>query len=539
MNYTNYISKLALSALIVVSPLAGCDTDELHDLNTNPQAVVKIDMNFLLTAAQLGSAAGGGTSGDNRYIDWRTNIGLAAYAIQQLAHLEGSDGIAPGDKYTHNQESYQAPWDFFYGDVLKNLAEIIKQTGPGGYDEGRKQNTRNAARIMRAFVFHRLTDYYGNIPYFNASKGIEGVFQPTYDAQSVIYEDLLKELDDAAAALVEKPDVNDTDEGFKAADLIYDGDAARWKKWAYSLMLRIAMRASEADASLAETYVDKALAGGVFESNEDNAIVLMSETPNVWMNQNGISRAFIPDDGGQPTILSKTLVDLLKGNNAGITADDDPRLMIISGGVDGDTDPLAQEGMPNGLDQALLDDYTGVPDTDESKTFSRINTRLLDRNEPYLLMHYAEVELLQAEAAERSIGTVSGTALEHYTDGVTAAIEMMAMYDASFTTTSGEITTYLATPLAAYAGTTDEKLEKIGTQMYISKFFNWWDAWSDWRRTGYPTLVPVNFPGNATGGQIPRKLLLPNHELATNGDNLSAGATLPDLLTTRVWWDVP
>jgi hypothetical protein len=534
MKITNYINKLLLCVLLAASPLAGCDTDELHDLNTDPQAVPEINVNFLLTAAQLGSASGGGTTGDNRYIDWRTNIGLAAYAIQQLANVDG--GIAPGDKYTNNQESYQAPWDFFYGDVLKNLGEVIRQTGPGGYDEGKKQNTRNVARIMKAFIFHRLTDYYGNIPYFQALQGIQGVLRPEYDPQPVIYEDLLKELDDAAAKLVVKAEV-DKDEGLKAADLIYNGDVVKWKKWAYSLMLRLAMRVSEADASLAATYVDKAIAGGVFEGNEDNAIVLMSATPNQWLNQNGISRAFISDDGGQPTILGKTLIDMLKGTNAGSTADDDPRLMIISGGVNGNTNPLVQRGMPNGLDQGLLNDYTGVPETNAVTTFSLINPLLLDVDEPYLLMHYAEVEFLLAEAAERTIGTVSGTAQSHYDAGVKAAMQMWTLYDVSFAVSDAEVATYLAT--YPYDGTQDEKLEMIGTQMYISKFFNWWDAWSDWRRTGYPTLIPVNYPGNVTGGQIPRKLLLPNHELATNGDNLVAGATSPDLPTTRVWWDVP
>jgi Starch-binding associating with outer membrane len=532
MKYLKYANRLMLCVLMISTPMVGCDTTELHDLNINPQAVNQIDVNFMFSAAQLGSAAGGGTSGDNRYTDWRTNIGLCGYAIQQLATVSG--GISPGDKYTDNQESYQAPWDFFYGDVLKNLAEVIKQTGEGGYDEGKKQNTRNAARIMRAFTFHRLTDYYGNIPYFEASQGIEGIFKPSYDAQSAIYADILKELDDAASALTVKPDA-DPDEGFKAADLIYDGDVVKWKKWAYSLMLRCAMRVSNVDATMAATYVTKAITGGVFSGNEDNAIVPMAETPSLWTNQNGISRAFIAADGGQPTILAKTLIDMLKGANAGSTSDDDPRLMIISGGVNGDTDPLAQEGMPNGLDQGTLDAYTSVPNTNGATTFSLINTLLLDRDEPYMLMNYAEVELLMAEAVERSIGSVTGTAQSHYEAGVKAAMQMMSVYDASFVVSDGAVSAYLAN--YPYSGTPDQKLEMIGNQMWISKFFNWWDAWADWRRTGYPVLVPINYPGNVTGGQIPTKLRLPGHEIATNEVNYLAGRTTPDDPTGKVWWD--
>ena len=534
MKYIKYINRIILCMLAMLAPLVGCDTEELHELNINPQAVTQINVNFLLTAAELGSAAGGGTSGDNRYIDWRTNIGLASFYVQHMAHVSG--GIGPGDKYFDYQEGYNAPWEFLYGDVLKNLSEIIKQTGPGGYDEGKKNNTRQAARIMRALAFHRLTDYYGNIPYTQANKGIEGIFKPAFEPQSAIYADLLKELDEATAALVPKPDVNDKDEGFKAADLLYNGDAAKWKKFGYSLMLRLAMRISNVDVATAGTYVTKAVNGGVFASNADNAFVPMADVPSLWTNQNGISRAYIGADGGQPTILSRTLIDKLKGPNAGSTVDDDPRLMIISGGVNGNTDPLAQRGLPNGLDQGSLDTYNGTSNTVAATTFSLINTKLLDRSEPYMLMHYAEVELLQAEAKERNIGTVTGTAQQHYDNGVRAAMQMYTLYDASFVVTDPTVNAYLAQ--FPYAGTTAQKLEMIGTQMWISKFFNWWDAWADWRRTGYPVLVPVDYPGNVTGGQIPSRLRLPNHEAANNAANVAAGATLPDDPTTKVWWDV-
>src|SRR5258707_1002342 len=104
-------------------------------------------------------------------------------------------------------------------------------------------------------------------------------------------------------------------------------------KWGYSLMLRLAMRVSNVNAGLANTYVAKAVAGGVFASNADNVWVPMALTPSIWTNRNGISRAFYPGDGGQPAFLSKRLIDWLKGSDQTITADDDPRLMIVTGGI--------------------------------------------------------------------------------------------------------------------------------------------------------------------------------------------------------------
>ena len=518
---------MAIVLIAVLQPLAGCDTEELQDLNVNPNALTTVNVNFLFTAAEL-STASNGAGGDNWYTNWRTNVGTAAYAMQHLAAVTG--GISQGDKYFENQEASQGVWDWYYGDQIKNLVEVIKQTGEGGFEEGRRKNTREAARILKVVNFHRLTDWFGNIPYFEANQGIGQVYTPKYDHQRDIYMDMLKELDEASANI----STSNPDDGFAAADMIYQGDISKWKKWGYSLMLRLAMRISNVDPTTAATYVSKAAAGGVFESNDDNAVIRMS-LPLVWNNQNGLSRAFV--DGSQPSTLSKTLVDKLKGANEASVADDDPRLMIISGGVGDSVDPLDQEGMPNGLDLGTLDVYTGTVGTDINNTFSSINIKLLDRDEPYMMMHYGEVELLMAEAIERNIGTVPGTAEEHYNAGVKAAIQMYTLYDPSFAVSDAAVATYLSQPYAAYLGTTDEKLEKIGTQLWISKFLNWWDAWSDWRRTGYPVLIPTNYPGNLTNGQIPRKLRIPSSELARNQENYAAGATQPDTQVGRVWWD--
>lgn len=535
-----YINKIVLLTLAITVLMAACDTDELHDRNNNPQASTEIDMEYLFTAAQLGSASGG-SSGDNRYIDWRTNIGLCGYAIQQLATAGTQGGIYPGERYTDNSESYNAPWEFIYGDQLKNLAEVLRQTEEDGTDAG-KQNLREATRILMVFNFHRLTDYYGSIPYTEALQGIQGEFLPAYDNQQTIYLDMLNELEEATAGFKTFSEADENDLAFADADLFYEGDLDKWKKFGYSLMLRLAMRISNVDLTTANEYVAKAVAGGVFTSNDDNVWLGMSDGPSEWTNQNGISRAFASGDGGQPTTLSATFIDELKGPLTGSTADDDPRLSILNGGIDGNTDPLDQRGLPNGLDQRSLNELEGVsdnPGVDVSKTFSAINQELLQDADPYMLMNYAEVAFLLAEAGERGIGGLtSGSSQANYESGVKAAMQMYTPFDAvnnSLAVSDGAVASYLlARP---YPSTSAEKLERIGTQLWLSGFMSWWEAWANWRRTGYPELTPVNYQGNVTGGTIPRKLRYPSEEIATNSDNYEAGATLPNAPTTRVWWD--
>lgn len=553
--------SIIFSTLMVFCVVASCDTEELHNLNINPQAVSQIDLHFLFSAAELGMASQG-TSGDNRYTDWRTNIGLASTAIQQLATI--GDISSAGMYYRHNEETASAPFDFIYNDQLKNIAEILRQTDVGGFAEGQIQNTRNAARILKAWSFQRLTDFYGAIPYFEANRGLEQIYFPKYDNQSVIYPDLLKELDEATAGISASND----DPGFKAADMIYQGDLDKWKKFGYSMMLKVAMRASNVDPGLANQYVAKAIAGGVFENNDDNVWIPMAIGPSQWTNQNGISRAFYPGDGGNKNYLAKTFVDFLKGADPNDPSDDDPRLMIFTDGIGpwtsagwdtsvkikyarskGDTvlfsyktKPVEQKGMPSGLFQdaqaALLGVSQFLPDT----TYSHISPYMLDYDDPYLIMAHAEVEFLLAEAAERGIGGATD-APGHYNAGVKSA---MQMYEPFFVNNekgpTGEVTdAQVAAYLAKYpygsggVSGSESALEQIGWQLWASKFTNWWDAWNDWRRTGYPTLVEhTDDPNNVTGGKIPVRLRYPTSETVAN-PNFNQDSK--NNYTSPVWWD--
>ena len=540
-----YINKLFVSAVLGLFMATSCDTDELHELNVNPQALKEIDLHYLFSAAQL-SMASNGASGDNRYIDWRTNIGLASTAIQHLA-TTGSISSA-GMYYTHNEETAAAPFDFTYNDQLKNIAEILRQTGPGGFAEGEMQNTVQAARIIKVWSLQRLTDFYGAIPYTEANKGLEGIIFPTYDEQPFIYTQLLTELEEATAAL----SASNIDPNFSRSDMIYQGDIEKWKRFGYSLMLRMAMRMSFVDQAAAETWIAKAVAGGVFTSNADNVWIPMANGPSEWTNQNGISRAFYPGDGGNQATLSQTLIDFLKGSDPGATVDDDPRLMIYTAGIGNwtaaawiplKTNPLQQMGFPSGQGQAAVASARGWPanflmDT----TFSRVNPFMLDDSDPYMIMNYAEVEFLLAEAAERGLAGVTDAAT-HYNNGVRAAMQMLTPYFANNAPTMGVVTdaqvdAYLAKYPYGGGGVsgTESPLEQIGWQLWASKFFNWWEAWSDWRRTGYPELVEFSDnPANVTNGKIPVRLPYPSTEVATN-PNFNQHEN--NNYTTKLWWDV-
>ena len=142
------------------------------------------------------------------------------------------------------------------------------------------------------------------------------MYFPNYDSQELIYQDLLKELDEATAAIKDPSTIGEEVEwdAFKRVDVYFNGDLNKWRKWGNSLMLRLAMRVADVKPDWANTYVAKAVANGVMQSNDDNVIVRTDVGPSQWTNQNGISRAFVPGDGGQSSLVSKTLVDVLFTN---------------------------------------------------------------------------------------------------------------------------------------------------------------------------------------------------------------------------------
>jgi hypothetical protein len=205
-------------------------------------------------------------------------------------------------------------------------------------------------------------------------------------------------------------------------------------------------------------------------------------------------------------------------------------------------DPLDQIGFPSGNFQSTVASDMGWPanfliDT----TFSRINPYMLDDSDPYMIMNYAEVEFLLAEAAERNIAGIVDAA-GHYNAGVKAAMQMLTPYfdnNEAMTgvVTDAQVNAYLATYPYGGGGVTGDQsnLEQIGWQMWSSKFLNWWEAWNDWRRTGFPRLTEfTESTNNVTNGTIPVRLPYPSTEVAANPNFNQASK---NNYISPVWWD--
>jgi hypothetical protein len=197
----------------------------------------------------------------------------------------------------------------------------------------------------------------------------------------------------------------------------------------------------------------------------------------------------------------------------------------------GDTTGTHQLGLPNGLDV--------VPGATPINLYSVPNTLTYQSTSPLIIVTYAEVEFLKAEAEER--GWVTGTPAVDYALGQAAAIQQMSLYNAAFTPTAGEVLAYQTANPYPSGGTLDQKLNQIYTEMWIlmATTYNGMEGWTDWRRTGYPALTPVNYAGNATGGTIPRRLIYPIEQITLDAAGYKQATTHMggDLFTTKMWWD--
>jgi hypothetical protein len=531
--------NILVFAVAAILGMGGCKKNFVS-INTDPDHIDTAGMNYtyLFTSAQLITS---GNSDGNAYEDWRNNLIYSGCMIQ---HLSSTTSYWDGDKYLYNASYNSAYWDNNYPNTITDIVEVVTHLRADSVAQG---NFYNIARIFKAFMFQRMTDMYGDCPYSQAGLGvISGITAPLYDRQQAIYSDLLNELSTAAANL-------DTTAAntLNSADLVYGGDPREWKKFAYSEMVRIAMRMSKVDPANAQKWVQIAVRSGVMTSNSDNAIIVHQDVANTPA-PNGSGLVLTSLDPGAYR-LSETFVNYLRRTG-------DPRLCYLatvcvnpSDGMDpGDTVFADQLGQPNGYDapgSGSVYDLVGaanfprlpaVPQSDSlteyQNRYSVVNRYTFARTTaPSFFITYGETELLLAEAAERGWVT-AGTAATYYASGVSAAMSQLGL-QAGAGPSAAAITAYLAdNPYDAA-----NSLEQINDQYWVASFMDENESFANWRRSNYPTLTPVDYPANVTNGTIPRRFTYPQGEASTNPTNYNAAVSdlsNGDKMTSRVWWDV-
>ncbi|TDH21485.1 SusD/RagB family nutrient-binding outer membrane lipoprotein [Segetibacter sp. 3557_3] len=387
----------------------------------------------------------------------------------------------------------------FYGlytGPLMNLETVLTSTLDA--NEGPVVNQVAVAKILKAFFYWHMTDRWGDIPYSEALKG-KNNFTPKYDKQQDIYNSLFTLLDEANAAIVT---------GNIKNDIIYNGDMTRWKKLANTIHLLMALRLSKVDPVKGAAEFNKSVTNGVMTANTDNFAYPHLADPaneNYWYNS--FTRL-----GRNWFAVSKPIVDYMRPL-------DDPRLPVFAN--------KNTAGNYVGLDYGLPGSTTVV-----INNFSLLGSGLRMQNSPVYLVTYAQSLFARAEAAK--LGWIAGgdaVAKTNYDLAIEQSVRQWNNNDIS------GLPLFRAKPEVQYDPA--NAIKQIANQRWVHLFLNGYEAWAEWRRTGYPELVAA--PG-ANGNKIPRREGYPVQERANNTANYNAAvAAFPyggtDDLNARVWWD--
>ncbi|MCX8480301.1 MAG: SusD/RagB family nutrient-binding outer membrane lipoprotein, partial [Sediminibacterium sp.] len=527
-------NKIILFANIAIMLfLISCKKD-ITDLNINKNAATSIDPLYLVSTGLL--RIGG---------EYENTRAVSIYASPLIQHTASTSNLWSGDKYWYNPEYSGAYMERHFTDVIKLFSQAISLTK----DKPSLVNINAMATILRVFDLHRMTDLYGDIPYTQAGYGLidkDANWFPKYENQKDVYDAMIKDLKEARDKLtVASTSVVAIN---PKQDFIYGGDISKWKKFANALLMRMALRISNVDSEKAKVLFNEAN-GNTFTANEDNALINYLEGPQ-GVNRNGLNDGYF---GGRKYMISesirvsKTFVNWMKTNN-------DPRLLIVCGGIGNpqktaswNTDTAKQFGMPNGFTSANIADNLGSPsatalyktsgDNGGANIFSFLNLNYLDWSDPYMLITFAEIELMRAEAALK--GWTADNAETRFNNGIKAAIKNWTSFDASFSRSDAVINTYITNRGFASKSTID-KLKLIGEEYWAATYLNDIESWCNWRRTGYPVLTPTNDANQAepnTG--IPRRLRYWENEASSNPSNYKVAVTRMgnDLFATKLWWD--
>lgn len=456
----------SIIAILLISQL-GCK--KYFDVNESPNDPKDASVDFMLPAIQV-----------SMFLDH--NGHLARLTSMLLHHSAGTDRQYQAYDLTYNitESEIDNEWGNIYAHTLMNATQMIAKA------DGKNPWYAGIGRVIKAMNLGLATDLWGDIPNSEAFKGTENL-TPAYDSQQQVYQDIQKLLSDAINNFNQPANKNLIKPG--SNDLIYGGDITKWKILAYILKARYANNLSKKNPSASATealqYVQEAKNLGA--SNDANMYAVFgadATNNNLWYQ-------FLSDRDGYIS-MGKYFIDLLDSLG-------DPRLPVYAevndSGVYYGAEPGGSNVDPGGFSIISMSTFAG-PDS------------------PIPMVTYAELLFIEAEAQKR-LGN-DAAAAQAYDEAITASMEQFGI-------SPGDIVTYLA---AHGSNGNPVSLQQIMTQKYIALFTNI-QAYTDWRRTNFPTLTP-----SGTNTQIPRRLPTPQSERIFNPK-----ARVNNNIFDRVWWD--
>jgi Starch-binding associating with outer membrane len=520
--------KIFLS-IIIVTALCGQSCKKYLAINNNPNQVATASPTLVLPLVLVNTASL--VSSMNDY---------GGQTVGYLANAGGYGGFGASWTYDYPPAQGEGFWDAGY-EVLENCQYIINASQGSEAING---NADAAAKIMKAYIFQLLVDEFNDIPYSAALQGGAN-FTPKYDSASEIYPQLALLLDSAIAEI--NNNAATATVLTSASDPLFGGAMGSWKQFANSLKLRLIIRASTATTFSDMSFTSDGFLTSDAVCNPGYALAQASSGSqvnpswNTWATNYAGSRvgqAWVPAYFVYGYYDGTKLSDPVRGtaiyygfpldsvNQLGVTPPSNTKTSPATNGALGAW--YTGNGVSSGSDGVLKGPGAGEP-----------------------LMLLAESDFLMAEADLR--GILSGTAATDFNNGIAASFAYIEVGPslAPVLTAPTDATNYQAANSTSYlanfglATTSAQQLEAIITQKYIAlNFINGEEAWSEYRRTGYPvsSSTVLNNPyGSMASTQsqatrpdhLPTRLPYPGSEAATNAANVPQGISV---YTSTIFW---
>lgn len=534
--------RLVLASAVVILSGASC-TKNFQAYNTsNLSASIDMASAYKHIAMAVYNFSGGGDPNSYQLQQNLNSDCYSGYFMSQINFASGTNNLNYALVAGWNTE----PFKVGYLDIMRYMA-IIKNMGTDKSYPG----VWAVAQIIQVEAMSRLTDIYGPTPYSKAGPLQNGATGTPYDSQQAIYTSFFNDLDAATAALktfIAGGGASTLPFDFSSMDLIYGGDKTtefqNWLNFANSLRLRLALRLVKVDIATAQAQAEKALDpanGGVITDNSQ------------------IARVTVPSGNFSNPLAAITI------NWANICIG-----ASIQCYMTGYNDPRIGKYFDKSTDAASAGQYKGIRIGSNVGLYNYGNYSTLNfkdgtvpsynlRTAP-VLMTAAEVYFLRAEAALRAWGNAGGTPQQLYEQGINTSFAQWGVASPTYINDATSVPDAYVDPLNAAnnapspssitikwddAATNEAKLERIITQKWIANFPEGQEAWSEFRRTGYPKLFPV--AQNNSGGAIStsvqiRRLPFSQNEYNTNNTEVQKAiqllSTPVDNGGTRLWWDV-
>lgn len=512
-------SGLLMLVLFIVS---SCSS--FLDDNINPNLTSNNPPSLILTSIE-------GSLGYHMGSDLFRYSGLWAQQIaaQDVRQTENYDryNLQP----TEVNNVWRAGW---YGGILMDAQELLNKPA-----ESTHPYYFGIAKVIKAFSYSILVDFWGDIPFTEALAGASNT-QPAIDDDAAIYPALLTMLDEAIANLKATSPLAAP----AGDDYIFTGDAAKWIRVANVLKLRIYLKMANVsgfNTSTISTFVSATPATEFMTTNADD-LQMRFESIN---NRQNPTHQFILSRVND-ICTSSTIINLMNSKA-------DPRRTTYF--TPYPFSPTLYATPPTGT-TGYVGLQNGVGGT-ASNSLSRLHTFVrgavttttipagpdltvtglaYNGTAPVNMLTYAEYNFIRAELALRYGVTAApkASAEEWYQEGIRASVQ-----DAGLTL--AQANAYIASnpdgdafTVGTLHGTTDEQLRQIIEEKYVANFMVAGEPWSDWRRTGYPLLnllPPALNPSN--GGKVPRVLIYPQQEVDANPKMTQR----LDMSDRKVFWD--